>query len=104
MTPGDIARVRTELETQGRARFDVAVAVTDANDPNATFVDGGASLAFDPVTGQLTGTPGVQDQVTLPDGTSRDLTLTATASGTPPSSRCCSPSRTRRWSLAGCPG
>jgi acyl-coenzyme A thioesterase PaaI-like protein len=30
MTPGDIARVRTELEAQGRARFDVAVAVTDA--------------------------------------------------------------------------
>ncbi|HEV7678174.1 MAG TPA: DUF4442 domain-containing protein [Candidatus Dormibacteraeota bacterium] len=31
MTPGDIARVRTELEAQGRARFDVAVAVTDAH-------------------------------------------------------------------------
>jgi flagellar hook protein FlgE len=47
------------------------VAVTDANDPNAAFVDGGATLAFDPNTGQLTGTPGVQDQVTLPDGTTQ---------------------------------
>ncbi len=44
-----------------------AVTVTDANDPGGTFVDGGASLAFDPNTGQLTATP-VTDVVTLPDG------------------------------------
>jgi uncharacterized protein (TIGR00369 family) len=36
MTPGDIARVRAELEAQGRARFDVAVAVTDAQGTLAT--------------------------------------------------------------------
>jgi flagellar hook protein FlgE len=41
--------------------------VTDANDPGGTFADGGATLAFDPTTGQLTGTP-VTDVVTLPDG------------------------------------
>ena len=42
--------------------------VTDANDPGGTFADGGATLVFDPTTGQLTGTP-VQDAVVLPDGT-----------------------------------
>src|SRR4051794_25630322 len=41
--------------------------VADANDPGGTFVDGGATLAFDPTTGQLTGTP-VTDAITLPDG------------------------------------
>ncbi len=42
--------------------------VTDANDPGGTFVDGGATLTFDPNTGLLTGTP-VQSALTLPDGT-----------------------------------
>jgi flagellar hook protein FlgE len=42
--------------------------VTDANDPGGTFSDPGATLAFDPITGQLTGTP-VTDAVVLPDGT-----------------------------------
>jgi flagellar hook protein FlgE len=46
-------------------------AVTDANDPNGTFADGGASLTFDPNTGQLQNTPGVTDTVTLPDGTTQ---------------------------------
>jgi flagellar hook protein FlgE len=45
-----------------------AVTVTDANDPGATFSDPGATLAFDPTTGQLTTTP-VTDDVVLPDGT-----------------------------------
>jgi len=44
------------------------VTVADANDPGGTFADGGATLTFDPTTGQLTGTP-VQDAVVLPDGT-----------------------------------
>lgn len=42
-------------------------AVRDANDPGGTFADGGATLAFDPTTGRLTGTP-VTDAVVLPDG------------------------------------
>jgi flagellar hook protein FlgE len=45
-----------------------AVTVTDANDPGGTFSDPGATLAFDPTTGQLTTTP-VTDDVVLPDGT-----------------------------------
>ena len=45
-----------------------AFTVTDANDPGGTFSDPGATLAFDPTTGQLTGTP-VTDAVVLPDGT-----------------------------------
>ena len=44
-----------------------AATVADANDPGGTFSDPGASLAFDPTTGQLTATP-VTDVVTLPDG------------------------------------
>ena len=56
------------LTGDGAGNYTVTVA--DANDPNAAFVDGGATLAFDPNTGALTGTP-VQDTVTLPDGTTQ---------------------------------
>ncbi len=54
------------LTGDGAGNYTVTVA--DANDPGGTFSDPGASLAFDPTTGQLTATP-VTDDVVLPDGT-----------------------------------